>query len=87
MAVYKDEPRLTAGLGFFLGPNGKWNVKNIPQKTVDESEFSGYLTIQGYNCMVFEDPQGEMWGQKSTNTPVDDDAKLKTISRILASKF
>lgn len=76
MAVYKDEPRLSPGKGFFLGPDGRWNVKDIPSKVVEEAEFSGYLTIQGYNCMVFEMPDKSMWAQKSTNTPAKDESKL-----------
>lgn len=87
MAVYKDEPRLSEGTGFYLETNGQWSVKTIPPKVVNEAEFSGYLTIHGYNCMVFEMPNHDMWAQKSTNTPADDDSKLKTISRIVASKF
>lgn len=86
MAVYKDEPGLSEGVGFFLKPDGQWDVKEIPPKVVQEAEFSGYLTIHGFNCMVFEMPNGEMWGQKSSNTPADDNAKLATIARIIASK-
>lgn len=87
MAVYKDEPGLTEGVGFFLDPSGQWDVKDIPPDVVQEAEFSGYLTIHGYNCMVFEMPNGDMWAQKSSNTPAKDDAKLASIARIVASKF
>lgn len=86
MAVYKDEPRLTEGVGFFLSPKGDWNVQELPSKVVEEAEFSGYLTIQGYKCMVFDMPGGEMWAQKSTGTPADDES-LKSIARKVAFKI
>src|SRR5690606_6031074 len=74
MAVYADEPGLSSGKGFFLEPGGRWAIKDIPEDVVEEAQFSGYLTIQGYNSVVFEMPNGQMWAQKSNNTPADEDA-------------
>jgi hypothetical protein len=86
MAVYADEPGLTPGKGFFLESNGNWGVKDIPGNVVQEARFSGYLTINGYNCAVFEMPNEQMWAQKSNNTPADEDAKLAAIAVKIAAK-
>lgn len=85
-AVYRDEPRLTEGAGFYLKPDGNWDIQEIPPNVVHEAEFSGYLTVQGYNCTVFEMPDGSMWAQKSSGTPAtDDESKLATIARVIAA--
>lgn len=83
MAVYKDEPGLSEGSGFFLKPDGQWDIIDLPPDAVEEAAFSGYLTIQGYNCTVFEMPNGDMYAQKSTNTP----AKMAAIAEMVAKKF
>lgn len=80
MAVYKDEPGLSIGSGFFLKPDGQWDIIDLPTKVVEEAAFSGYITIQGYSCTVFEMPNGDMYAQKSLNTP----AKMASIADYLS---
>jgi hypothetical protein len=51
------DPVLTPGNGFHLGPDGQWKPEKIPQDVLDTAVFSGYLTINGYRCSVFETPE------------------------------
>ena len=74
-AVYADEPRLSPGLGFHLKGDGEWEVRIIPPKAIDEAEFSGFLTIDGYECSVFDMPDNHQWAQKSTGTSVSSIAR------------
>ncbi|KKL50103.1 hypothetical protein LCGC14_2308850 [marine sediment metagenome] len=62
-------PELVPGIGFFLEGDGHWDVREIPQDVLDNAEFSGYLTIRGYSCTVFETPEQSQWAQKSSGTP------------------
>jgi hypothetical protein len=90
------DPELVSGYGFHLEGDGKWDVQQIPQYVVDNAKFSGYLTIQGYACSVFEMPDGDQWAQKSSGIPapkgdegaVEKLASLKKIAhRIAHSKY
>jgi len=62
-------PELTPGVGFHLEGDGHWDVQEIPDWVLENAKFSGYLTIQGYSCAVFETSEGEQWAQKSSGTP------------------
>lgn len=64
--AYAKDPSLVSGLGFKLNEQGTWDVEQIPDEIVDESEFSGYLTIHGYKSAVFETADKQMWAQKTT---------------------
>jgi hypothetical protein len=72
------ESRLTPGLGFYLEEDGQWVVKEIPEDVVELSRFSGFLTIHGFKCSVFETPGREQWAQKSIETAAS------TIERVAA---
>jgi len=63
-----EESQLTPGLGFHLGDNGHWVVEEIPEDVIATARFSGYLTIHGYRCTVFETPSQDQWAQKSVGT-------------------
>lgn len=67
VAYEGDEFRLQPGVGFYLKDDGNWGVADIPDEIVREARFSGYLTIQGYRCIVFE-YAGQQWAQKATGT-------------------
>jgi len=69
------EPELSPGVSFRLQPDGSWSPENMPHRVLVEAKFSGYLTIQGYRCSVFEMPDGAMWAQKSVNTPATASSK------------
>lgn len=62
------DPKLSPGPGFWLGPDGKWVVKDIPHSVLDSAQFSGTLNVLGYRCSVF-DAEGGSWAQKSAGTP------------------
>ena len=62
------EPKLQPGVGFHLAPSGQWKPEDIPPDVLRDVSFSGYLTIQGYRCTVFETKKKEQWAQKSTGT-------------------
>lgn len=64
----ETESRLTPGLGFHLGENGQWVVEEIPEDVLATARFSGFLTIHGYKCTVFETPSLDQWAQKSVGT-------------------
>ena len=70
-----EDPKLSPGMAFRLQPDGSWAVEKLPYPVLNKAKFSGYLTIRGYRCSVFETPDGSMWAQKSTNTPVTSSAK------------
>ncbi len=65
----EGKPHLSPGVAFHLSPQGKWEAVELPEDAVKEGEFSGFLTIEGYRCSVFETPDGQQWAQKSVNTP------------------
>lgn len=69
MADEKTNAELQSGVAFRLQPDGQWKPEKIPPEVLKEAEFSGYLTIQGYRCTVFETPDKNQWAQKSTGTP------------------
>jgi hypothetical protein len=56
MADDKSEAKLQPGVAFRLQPDGQWKPEKIPPEAIKEAKFSGYLTIQGYRCTVFETP-------------------------------
>jgi hypothetical protein len=62
------EPSLQPGFGFRLQPNGQWRTEKVPSDVVESAVFSGYLTIMGYRCTVFETPDWSQWAQKSVAT-------------------
>lgn len=64
--AYAADPSLVSGLGFRLNEQGTWDVEQVPDEIVKESEFSGYLTIHGYKSAVFETADKQMWAQKTT---------------------
>jgi hypothetical protein len=64
----ESEARLQPGVAFHLEPGGQWKPEKIPPAVIEEAKFSGYLTIQGYRCTVFETPDKNQWAQKSTGT-------------------
>lgn len=60
-------PRLTPGAGFKLQPSGQWKAEEIPQGVLKDAKVSGVLVIEGFRCVVFEMPDGEMWAQKDSS--------------------
>jgi hypothetical protein len=69
MIMMADESvKLNPGVGFYLTETGQWKPKKIPQQVLDSAQYSGYLTIQGYRCTVFETPDKNQWAQKSSGT-------------------
>jgi hypothetical protein len=67
----RTESKLSPGFGFKLQPDGSWKVSKIPGDVIDSAEFSGFLTIKGYRCSVFETPDKDQWAQKSLVIPED----------------
>lgn len=65
----ESDPKLSPGKGFHLEGDGKWDIQEIPDWVLDQAEFTGYLTIHGYNSSVFETQDGDQWAQKSSGTP------------------
>jgi hypothetical protein len=65
----EDLPLLSPGYGFHLKENGQWKVEKIPPEVLKTAEFSGYLTVSGYESTVFNTPEGDSWAQKRTETP------------------
>jgi hypothetical protein len=85
--AYAADPSLSTGVGFYLQPDGNWGIEEIPEKVIRESEFSGYLTIQGYKSAVFEMPDGSQWAQKLTEpeeeiSEDETDTKVASLCRI-----
>src|SRR5512135_636017 len=76
----EPEAILQPGVAFRLQPDGQWKPEKIPPDVLKSAKFSGYLTIQGYRCTVFETPDKNQWAQKSTGTP----ATATVASRIAA---
>lgn len=64
-----QEPELSPGVAFHLMADGSWKPEKLPDEVLHSAWFSGYLTVQGYRCSVFETPDKEQWAQKSVNTP------------------
>lgn len=67
VAYEGEDFHLSSGIGFHLQPDGRWEPEKVPDHVVENAKFSGFLTIQGYRCVVFE-LNGEQWAQKSTGT-------------------
>jgi hypothetical protein len=59
----KDDLRLQVGPAFFLKPDGTWTVQSVSPSVAEKARFSGFLTIEGYKCVVFE-LNGKQWAQK-----------------------
>lgn len=59
-----DDARLQEGPAFHLKPDGTWGVEDVPPVVTQKARFSGFLTINGYRCMVFE-LEGQEWAQKA----------------------
>lgn len=77
---------LQPGPAFRLQPDGSWAVENVPSGVPAASSFSGYLTINGYRCTVFETPEGDQWAQKSVAT-ADTEDEMKSVASIVASEW
>lgn len=56
---------LTPGPAFRLQEDGSWETEEVPGPVIDSARFSGYLTIEGYRCTVFETPEGDQYAQRS----------------------
>jgi uncharacterized protein YecA (UPF0149 family) len=65
-----EDVKLTPGTGFHLEADGTWKARPIPPDVLKSAKFSGYLTINGYRCTVFDTPQLESWAQKNTGTSI-----------------
>lgn len=78
------DPELVPGIAFFLEGDGHWDVKEMPDWVLDVAEYSGDLTIQGYDCAVFVTPEGEQWAQKASGTPAPkgDEAAREILSSL-----
>jgi hypothetical protein len=63
IAADPDDLRLQEGTAFHLQPDGTWAVEDAPAAIVQDARFSGFLIIEGYQCVVFE-LNGEEWAQK-----------------------
>jgi hypothetical protein len=63
-----DSIRLSPGQAFKLQPDGKWEASDLPTSVIESARFSGYLTIQGRRCVVFETPDLDQWAQKINGT-------------------
>ena len=63
-----EDVKLQPGVAFRLQPDGQWKPEKIPPEVLKEAVYSGYLTIQGYRCTVFETPDENQWAQKSSGT-------------------
>lgn len=68
MAAPAPEPTLQPGVAFHLMEDGSWKPEKLPPEVLQGAEFSGFLTIDGYRCSVFEAYDGSEWAQKSVNT-------------------
>lgn len=71
-------PELQPGIGFHLKTDGQWGQEKIPAEVLRDNKFSGYLTIHGYKCSIFETPDGDQWGEKSIPMPVPKVSPLAT---------
>ena len=78
----ESEAKLQPGVAFRLQPDGQWKPEKIPPEVLKEAKFSGYLTIQGYRCTVFETPDQNQWAQKSTNTAAEPEITPTTASKL-----
>ena len=81
------DPIMNEGIAFKLQDNGEWKPERVPDGLPDSVSISGYLTIDGYRCIVFEDRDGEMWAQKSSDVQVSSNTDPDIFSaelRILA---
>ncbi len=69
--------KLAPGVGFHLTESGQWKTEQIPPDVLRDVKFSGYLTIQGFRCTVFETPNKDQWAQKSTGTTAEPTTSAK----------
>ncbi len=60
-----SDEKLSSGAGYFLNDDGEWEIKNIPNDVLKNSKYSGYLTINGVKCSVFDSHDGKQWAQKT----------------------
>lgn len=60
--------KLSPGPAFLLGPDGKWEVSEVPKSVLETAVQSGHLTIDGVRTIVFEDDDKNMWAQKAVST-------------------
>ena len=67
----KTEAKLQPGVAFRLQPDGSWKPEKVPPEALKSAQFSGYLTIQGYRCTVFDTPDKNQFAQKSTGTSAE----------------
>lgn len=58
-------PKLSPGIGWHLGEDGKWAEEKISADVLETAKFTNYLTIFGYRASVFETPEGDLWAQKT----------------------
>lgn len=85
-AADPDDMRLQPGPAFSLQPDGIWTVDSVTPVVAQEARFSGFLTILGYVCAVFE-VGGHQWAQKvAAATPEDVSvaSRIATIARRVA---
>jgi len=78
-------PELTSGYAFHLEGDGHWDVQELPTEALERAVFSGYLEIEGYQCAVFEMPDGDQWAQKQSGTPAPkgDEAEREILASAL----
>lgn len=69
-------PRLEPGYGFRLNPKGTWDVSKIPDNVLKDANFSGFLTIRGQKCSVFEDEDEVQWAQKTPSSGLNVSSSL-----------
>jgi hypothetical protein len=77
--------RLTSGVGFYLEPSGSWDEMEIPDMVVEKAAMSGHLKINGYECTVFDMPNGDQWAQKTSEPSISPIAS-RVAARYLAAK-
>jgi hypothetical protein len=77
----ESEAKLQPGVAFRLQPDGSWKAEKIPPEALKSAKFSGYLTIQGYRCTVFDTPDKNQWAQKSTGTSAEPTTASKLAAR------
>lgn len=60
--------RLSPGVGFHLQKDGSWKAEKIPADVLHTAIYSGFLTIEGKKCTVFDTSNKEQWAQVSLVT-------------------
>lgn len=79
-----DDLRLQPGPAFHLQPDGTWTVEEVPSVVAQKARFSGFLTINGYSCIVFE-LGGQEWAQKAIGNIQKE--KLSAIASRIAHRY